>query len=230
MFLFELTAAALISVVAGIDRTAGPQIMLSRPLVAAPLTGLVLGSPVLGLEVGILLELLWMARVPAGASIPPDDTQIAVGATFLSVVFADYFRADPQAVMVLAVLISCPLGRIGVYFDRRAREFNDRGNARIQRSVKAGNIEEVEGVHLLGLLYFGLSSLLSFLVIVLAGAVILMISFASLEKLLLLGGGFIKTIFPLIGAVAIIGTMRIHYTVTLFMASFTSTLLLLWYF
>ena len=230
MFLFVLIAAALISIIAGIDRTAGPQIMLSRPLVAAPLTGLVLGNGMIGLEVGVLLELIWLAWVPAGASIPPDDTQIAVGATFLSVVFTEYWKADPTAMAVFAVLISCPLGRIGVFFDRLARGYNDRGNSRLLRSVKNGVLEEVEGVHLLGLLYFGLSSVLSFLVIVLAGTVILLNFYPLVEKLLLMGSNFLKTAFPLIGAATIIGTIRLGHTVTLFLVSFMSTLLLLWYF
>ena len=230
MFLFELILASMVSIVAGIDRTAGPQIMLSRPLVAAPLTGLLLGNPLTGLEVGILLELLWLSRVPAGAAIPPDDTQVAVGATFLSVIFTDYLKAEPVAVMLFTVLICCSLGRIGIYFDRRARQFNGRGMARIQQSVKNGVVEEIDGVHLLGLLYFALSSLFSFLVIVFAGAAIILIFFPFIEKLLLMGGNYLKTAFPLVGAMAIIGTMRIRYSFTLFLASFTSTLLLLWYF
>jgi PTS system mannose-specific IIC component len=230
MFLLELTAAALISVIAGLDRTAGPQIMLSRPLVAAPLTGLVLGSPLVGLEVGALLELLWLARVPAGASLPPDDTQIAVGATFLSVLFIGYWKADPTAVVLFSILISCPLGRIGVFFDRRARELNDRGSVRLQGSVRDAVQGGVEKTHLLGLVYFALSSLSSFLVIVLVGSIILLNFFPLVEKLMLMGSDFLETALPLVGAVAIIGTMRIRHSVTLFLASFTSTLLLLWYF
>ena len=230
MYPVEFFLAALISVAAGIDRTAGPQIMLSRPLVAAPLTGLALGDPLAGLQVGVLLELLWLCRVPAGSAIPPDDTQIGVGATFLSIVFAKVLKADPLAVMLFAVLVSCLAGRVGVFFDRRARQGNGRGIARIQQAVREGILEETEGVHLLGLLYFALSSLATFLVIVLVGAVCLWWFFPLLEKLLLMGGGYLKTAFPLVGAVAILGTLRIRYTVTLFLASFTSTLLLLWYF
>ena len=68
-------------VLTGLDRVALVQMMISRPLVAGPLTGLVLGKPLLGLEVGMLLELLWLGRLPVGAAIPPDDTQVSVGAT-----------------------------------------------------------------------------------------------------------------------------------------------------
>lgn len=230
MYWFEIAVAALVSVFAGIDRTAGPQVMLSRPLVVGPLTGLLLGNPLAGLEVGILLELLWLARVPAGASIPPDDTQVAVGATFLAIIFADYWKADWSAVVIFAVLIAAPLGRVGGYLDRRARELNGRECLRIQRSVKNGVLEEVEGAHLIGLLFFATSSLLSFLVIVLLGSSVMLIFFPMVEKLLLLGGGFMKTAFPLIGAAAIIGAMRIHHAVSFFLVSFTATLLLLWYF
>lgn len=230
MYLSELCLASLVSVFSGIDRTAGPQIMLSRPLVAAPLTGLALGNPLIGLEVGGLLELLWLCRVPAGATIPPDDTQIGVGATFLAIVFADYLKTDPLSVMLFSVLVACPLGRMGSYFDRWARHVNGKGNARILRSVREGVLEEVEGVHLSGLLSFGLASWFSFLSIVLMGGGALVLFYPWMEKLLLLGGGYLKTAFPLVGIMALLGTMRVRYSLTLFLTSFASTLLLLWYF
>ena len=73
------------AVILGLDRTAALQIMISRPLVAGPLVGLLLGDPASGLTIGMLLELLWLCRLPVGANIPHDDTQVTVGATTLAI-------------------------------------------------------------------------------------------------------------------------------------------------
>jgi len=55
----NLTLGALISLVCGLDRVAMFQIMISRPIVAAPLTAFVLGDPLIGLQIGVMVELLW---------------------------------------------------------------------------------------------------------------------------------------------------------------------------
>ena len=80
MLVGDYLLAGLVAMLTGLDRVALVQIMISRPLVAATLTGWVLGNPLIGMEIGMMLELLWLGRLPVGAAIPPDDTQVAVGA------------------------------------------------------------------------------------------------------------------------------------------------------
>ena len=63
-----LTIGALVSLICGLDRVAILQIMISRPIVAAPLTALLLGDPLIGLQIGVMVELLWLARLPVGAA------------------------------------------------------------------------------------------------------------------------------------------------------------------
>ena len=46
------------------------QAMISRPIVIAPVTGLILGEPRTGLMIGALLVLFWMDRVPIGIHSP----------------------------------------------------------------------------------------------------------------------------------------------------------------
>ena len=117
--------AGLVSMLTGLDRVALAQFMISRPLVAGPLTGWVLGNPLIGLEVGMLLELLWLGRMPVGAAIPPDDTQVAVGATVLALSMGGPLGLHGMPLVILAVLIAIPLGKFGQVFDRLARHAND---------------------------------------------------------------------------------------------------------
>ena len=65
---------ALIGSIVDLDSTAVVQCMISQPIVAAPLTGLILGSMLgdyaaglqLGLMVGVILQLVWIEQLPLG--------------------------------------------------------------------------------------------------------------------------------------------------------------------
>src|SRR3990170_1373251 len=70
--------AAVLGAIAYLDRTAAFQLMLHRPLVVATAMGAVFGNVSAGAQVGAVLELLYLARLPVGASIPPDDTGAAM--------------------------------------------------------------------------------------------------------------------------------------------------------
>lgn len=56
---------------AGADMTAAGQFMISQPLVAAWLAGLIVGQPALGLGVGILLQVVWGGVLPLGGTTFP---------------------------------------------------------------------------------------------------------------------------------------------------------------
>ncbi len=64
--------------------------MISRPLVAAPVSGWIIGEPVAGMWVGILLELLTIRQLPIGGS--------------------RYWDAGPGAVVGAAALQALPPG------------------------------------------------------------------------------------------------------------------------
>jgi len=53
------------------------QAMISRPIVIAPVAGIILGQPYTGLMTGAILELFWMDRAPIGIYIPPNDSVTA---------------------------------------------------------------------------------------------------------------------------------------------------------
>ena len=78
--------AALAGGVIGLDRTAAGQFMVSQPIVAGPLTGLILGDVMAGLLIGALLELIWVMDVPVGTFVPANQTVAAVAATAIAVI------------------------------------------------------------------------------------------------------------------------------------------------
>lgn len=66
------TWIALLGGAIGLDSTAFPQIMVSRPIVAGALTGLLFGRPTEGLMLGALLEVFHLATLPIGAARYPE--------------------------------------------------------------------------------------------------------------------------------------------------------------
>jgi PTS system mannose-specific IIC component len=113
---FNLGLGALVSLICGLDRVAMLQIMISRPIVAAPLTALVLGEPMVGLQIGVMVELLWLARLPVGAAVPPDDTQVAVAASALAVILGHSFGTSGVELSLICLMVAIPLGKIGQLF------------------------------------------------------------------------------------------------------------------
>nr|MBA2626511.1 PTS sugar transporter subunit IIC [Gemmatimonadales bacterium] len=58
--------------ICGVDLVSMPQVMLSRPLVAASVAGWIVGDLEAGLRVGALLEMFALDVLPVGAVRYPD--------------------------------------------------------------------------------------------------------------------------------------------------------------
>ena len=220
--------AGLVAMLTGLDRVALVQAMISRPLVAAPLTGWLLGNPMLGLEVGMLLELLWLGRLPVGAAIPPDDTQVAVGATVLALSLGPLLGLQGMPMVILSVLVAIPLGKFGQVFDRLARHVNDRLAVSGERALMAGSTRGLERNHLFGLASFALASLATALVIVLVGSFILYAAAPFLIGAVREAGLSLQYSLIMVGAASLLGTINVNRSISLFCAAFTGTLLVLW--
>lgn len=228
MVIADYLLAGLVAMLTGLDRVALVQVMISRPLVAAPLTGLVLGNPLLGLEVGMLLELLWLGRLPVGAAIPPDDTQVAVGATVLAFSMGQMLGLVGMPMVILAVLVAIPLGKFGQIFDRLARNVNDRLAVSGLKALSNGNPTGLERRHLMGLVSFAVASLATACVIVLIGSVILFYTAPQLIGAVMDAGLSLQYSLVIVGAASLLGTINVNRSISLFCAAFSGTLLVLW--
>lgn len=224
----EYLLAGVLSMATGLDRVALLQFMISRPLVAGPLAGWAMGMPLIGLHVGILLELLWLGRLPVGAAIPPDDTQVAIGATVMAVTLERLLGIHGMPVVILCVLMAIPLGKFGQWFDRLARNANDRLSQRAAVLADDGDLGGLERLHLGGLLHFALASLGTCLLIVVPGTTILYYVSPWLIDAVRDAGLSLQYSFTLIGAAVLLGTININRGISLFCAAFVGTLLVFW--
>lgn len=86
----------------GLDATAFPQAMLSRPLVAGTLTGAIFGRPLEGAILGFVMEAFALITLPIGASTYPESGTATVAATAAYLAAVDGGLAPGMIVVALA--------------------------------------------------------------------------------------------------------------------------------
>ncbi len=92
-------------------------LMISRPIVAAPLIGFILGDPYTGLVAGAFTELFWIDRLPMGMYIPPNSTITAILITASSIEAGHLLGFMPRGMFALAVLVFVPFGHFAQKMD-----------------------------------------------------------------------------------------------------------------
>lgn len=131
-------ALAVFGGIVGLDGTSFPQIMISRPLVAATLGGLATGHPGVGAAVGVVVEAFHLAILPIGASRYPEAGTAAAAAAFaLAAVGAG---AGPVA-LLLTLGFALAWGRIAAVSVGITRHINERLVLGPARTVTVGEVE-----------------------------------------------------------------------------------------
>jgi PTS system mannose-specific IIC component len=214
------------AVLLGLDRTAALQIMVSRPLVAGPLVGLLLGDALAGLTVGMLLELLWLCRMPVGASIPHDDTQVTISATTLAIALSGTVGRG-VGLTLCALLVTLPLGKIGQVVERTVRARNQLLPAAAQRTLQQGGLPAIERLHLLGLGNFALGALTTYIASVLIGRWLIVVGGPYFLELLTQQAAWIKLALILVGVATLLQALNVRRAYALFFSGFFLAFLLL---
>lgn len=165
------THVAVVGIFGGLlalERRAFLQAMLSRPLIAATLTGALAGDVESGLYVGLVLELFHLGSASLGASIPENDTLAATGAAAGAAALSAAAGGSTPAIWSIALLAFAPLGPIGQRLDRALDAYSIRLARTAARSAEAGDLNRAVRQNLWGmwphLLVFGAVTSLCYLV------------------------------------------------------------------
>jgi len=105
-----------------LDRVFMFQLMLSRPIIMAPILCSIMGEFYLGFLIGASLELLWLNSPPVGAYLPNDDSFCAAIASPVAV-YAHLFMNE-TASAGLALVMSIPFSIVGRAIEMRLRSLN----------------------------------------------------------------------------------------------------------
>lgn len=150
----EFALLVLWGTLVGLDLASVGQIMISRPIVAGTVAGIILGDPLSGGTAGMILELYALDVLPVGVVRYPDYGLGAVAAATASAGAPGVFGIG---VAVVVGLVVAAIGEVGVVMVRRA---NTRDVRRHRDELDAGRLHTVRDIHLRGLLRDVVRSLL----------------------------------------------------------------------
>ena len=169
----DLITLVLLGAVLGLDVVSFPQVMISRPLVAATLGGAALGAAGAGLLAGVVLELIALETLPIGASRYPEwGSAAAVGGAL--------FAMQPEnaaGAMVFAVLAALATAWVGGWTMVALRRVNAAWARRHRQQLDAGSYRTVVGLQIFGLtadlLRAAVLTLVALMLLVPAGRVVM---------------------------------------------------------
>jgi mannose/fructose/N-acetylgalactosamine-specific phosphotransferase system component IIC len=161
----SLLAVMLLAALAAQDTTAGPQIMLSEPLVAGTLTGLLMGDPQAGVLIGIAIELVWCRAVPAGTALFLDVSVASVVSVVLGVGLGSSLG------LALAVFWVIPVGLLGCGFTMLERRLNGTLVALVK--PESASTKRIYAIQASGWLLSGVRGVVVFGIGLVAGTVVL---------------------------------------------------------
>ena len=127
------------------------QAMISRPIIIAPVIGIILGNPYAGLIIGAILELFWMDRIPVGIYIPPNDSIAAAFAASMAILAGLSLGAVTKELMTLSILLAIPFGILAKKIDVKIVESNNHLSDQALEAAKRLDIHAIERKTYLGL-------------------------------------------------------------------------------
>ncbi len=142
-----LWIVALIGGLVALDTTAGPQVMISQPIVAGPVLGLLLGELETGLLVGTMLELIWIGTVPAGASRFFDSNMAAVAATGATIWAMQRCGIARPSAVLLSLGVVLPIGFLGSRMTVGVRKLNGRLIRKADVAARSGRAFRISLYH-----------------------------------------------------------------------------------
>jgi mannose/fructose/N-acetylgalactosamine-specific phosphotransferase system component IIC len=101
----EVVWVALAGAVVYLDTTAVAQFMISQPLIACPIWGLLVGRPEIGIFFGVAFQLIWLGSLPIGAAKFPEGNVGALVATALAVRVAPAANGLPAWITLLTATV-----------------------------------------------------------------------------------------------------------------------------
>jgi PTS system mannose-specific IIC component len=126
-----------------LDRVPLLQMMFHRPLVVSVVVGALFGRVAECSMLGILLEMLWVSKLPVGASLPPDDTGAAIFGSFALVVLSS-LRKVGYADIALVAAASVFVGEMGRSGDVIVRRVNGKITKYAVEAVRVGDFKTLD--------------------------------------------------------------------------------------
>jgi PTS system mannose-specific IIC component len=142
---FTLVLLVVWGTVVALDLVSVPQALLARPVVAGSVAGWIVGDPMAGLRVGVLLELFALDVLPIGAVRYPDYGSATVAAVAFAAGLPWQLGLGPAAAVGLVVAV------VGGWSLQVVRRLNARAVQRRAAALAAGESRAIRSLQYLGL-------------------------------------------------------------------------------
>ena len=205
------------------------QTLISRPIVAAPLIGAILGDPYTGLIAGAFLELFWLDRLPIGCYLPPNDTVAAILIAGCAIESGRILGHLPQGLIALAMLIFVPFAYLAQQMDRWIIRENEKAANDAIKNVMSGAPPAIARKHLFAAVKTGLLSACLILIAIPLGIAVMTWGYPRLTPRIVRGLDLVYGLLPLIGTAVALNTIRLRGALPLFCAVFLSATVILHY-
>lgn len=206
------------------------QAMLSRPIIIAPVMGLLLGDLYTGLIIGAIFELFWMDRAPIGIYIPPNDSVASAFAAALAILAGQSLGAVTKELMALAVLLAVPFGILVEKLDVRMMASNNLLSDQALEAARSLDLRVIESMTYRGLAraFVFYTTLLLILQVIFIPAVILLYPKIPAQ----IGDALCLTYYflPVLGTAVALSTIKLRGAVPIFCAIFLAAALAMDYF
>lgn len=221
----KIILLSLLGGILSIDRV-WAQFMISRPIVAAPLAGFMLGDPYTGLQAGALLELFWIDRLPIGTIVPPNDFLVAFLVASASILAGQNLGHVSRELIAFSVLLFIPCGYAAQRVDSFIVKSNDALYDGALQDAKRADIGGIFRKHLSGLAKHFLAYLALIMVSLFCGVNLLLYIFPLLPMAVVNALSLIFIALPLLGVAAGLNTINLKGAIPVFCAIFLSISLL----
>jgi PTS system mannose-specific IIC component len=196
------------------------QAMISRPIIIAPIIGLILNNPYAGLIIGAMIEMFWIDRIPIGIYIPPNDSLVAVLATSVAILAGQKLGSVSPELIAFSILLFIPFGILAKQIDILIIKSNDILSDRALEDAKKSNIRGIEQKT-----YLGLIKVLSFYIIYLLVLQAIFIPaviwvYPKLASTIIKMLTMIYYFLPLLGIAVALNTIKLRGAIPVFCAIF----------
>ena len=224
--LLEMTAVSILGGFLCLDRTC-LQIMVSRPVVVAPLFSWALGDVLTGLTIGAFLELLWVDKQQIGIYVPPNDSLLAIVIVTALLLAFPQLTERRQELTAFAFLALLPMSYLTKRMDTALIQANEALSDNALRAASSGDIETIGREHRRAI-YRTLTSYVIFLFLASGvGILTLRAIFPVLPENILQALRLMHGIIPLVLIAVCLNSINFRRLVPLFCAVVLTTMIII---
>ena len=149
-FLAVLALAGFVSM----DTTAGPQLLISEPIVSCSVAGWLFGDVTTGVALGLLFQTLWIGYLPLGTVRFTDNnlgSLVATASVLGAGAIYGFDDARLMAVFIPAMIYGVAISVIGLHARSLVRRLNGIRTERFYAALEHGESPSVAKVHCAGI-------------------------------------------------------------------------------